>query len=243
MMRTDQAVTQLNFKVQEQERGVIEMGNKVAERLKEIQQEMQKKQPAESPGDAPRGAWVGGSGAAYGPSYYDMATPAKEATAPQTPGAAARAPDGASEWQRKYAADAPSWAPGCHGGVRANWQQEGQQGAPPQAPTDGFDPWRRGPSAPAWQSSPNPGGHANPWPQPVGNWPVLRHGSPANAKFFDNKFGQDVRNQYDGGIKNGEHWKAAIRSYFIGVYPTMKYVLTWAEKRGNNQITPGLWSR
>ena len=125
MMRTDQAVTQLNFKVQEQERGVIEMGNKVAERFKEIQQEMQKKQPAESTGDAPRGAWVGGSGAAYGPSYYDMATPAKEATAPQTPGAAARAPDGASEWQRKCAADAPSWAPGCPGGVWANWQQEG----------------------------------------------------------------------------------------------------------------------
>ena len=67
----------------------------------------------------------------------------------------------------------------------------------------------------------------------------MRHGSPANAKFFDNKFGQDVRNQYDGGIKNSEQWKAAIRSYFIVVYPTMKYLLTWAEKRGNNPITPG----
>ena len=151
----------------------------------------------------------GAAGAAHQPAYYNLSTPAKEATAPQTPAAAAQ-----TEWQRDHA-----WA---------GWQQGGQHWTPLHAPADGFDPWRRGPTYP------NPGGPADPWPQPAGDWPVLRYG----AKTFDYKFGQDARNQYDGGPKSGEAWKAAMRTYLVGVRPPMKYLLTWAERRDKDPITP-----
>ena len=116
MSRTDQGVTQLNFKAQEHERVMTDMNNKVAIMEAKQQQQVPMTDPAVSSGAA---------GAAQQPAYYILNTPAKEATAPQTPAAAAQ-----TEWQRDYA-----WAGG---------QQGGQHWAPPHAQADGFDPWRRG---------------------------------------------------------------------------------------------------
>ena len=72
MGRTEQGVTQLNFKILDHERINTEMGNKFAEQLQEMQKEIQTKQPAANPASA-----------AYG--YYNMATPAKEAAALPSP--------------------------------------------------------------------------------------------------------------------------------------------------------------
>ena len=164
LTRTDQGVTQLNFKTLEHERVMTDMNNKINIMEVKLQQQVPMTNPMASSGaaDAPPQ-----------PAYHNMSTPAKETMGPQTSAAAA-----STDSQQGYA-----WA---------GWQQGGQHWAPPHAPADGFDPWRRGPT------TPNPGGPANPWPQPAGEWPVLRHGSAANAKFFDSRFGQDPRNQYDG---------------------------------------------
>ena len=223
MMRTETALTQLSAKIQELERGAAQMSNKVAEHFKEIQREMQKKQPTEGTGDAHRDAWVGGVDAGYGPSYYDMSSPAKEATAPQTPARAA-APDGGwINWQQGGQQTA---APG---GVWINWQQDGPQGAPTQAPKDGFDPWQRAQSAPAWQPS---GGAAGPWQSchsggAAGPWPARTWTHPTlttQSKIFEVKYGQFSENRFDGD-KDGEHWKGRTRNYFCGLLPAVKSLL------------------
>ena len=70
-----------------------------------MQKEIQKKQPAANP-----------TSAAYG--YYNMATPAKEAAAPQSPGGDHQAASGPA---------APaSWAPGFAGGAWDSWRGRGQ---------------------------------------------------------------------------------------------------------------------
>ena len=205
MARTDQGVTQLSFRSQEHERALNELNSKVT--VVEAQQWVPRADPAPSPG---------ATGATSQPVYYHMGTPAKGTTEPQASAAAAPAAAAApTEWQQSQA-----WA---------GWQHGSQQWAPHPGPADGFDPWRRGPT------SPNPGGPADPWPLPAGNWPVLQYGG--KYSLFDTKFGQDVRNQYDGG-KKGEEWKAGMRTYLIGVHPPMRQLLTWAERREQNPITP-----
>ena len=237
MARTEAALVQLGAKAQEHERvvsGVVEkvderfkeISRLLDERFKEVQHEMQKKQPTEGPGVAHRDAWVGGVGAAYGPSYYDMSSPAKEATAPQTPARAA-APDGGwTNWQQ---------------GGQWRWQQDGQQGASTQAPKDSFDPWQRAQSAPAWQPS---GGAAGPWQSchsggAAGPWPARTWSHPTlttQSKIFEVKYAQFSENMFDGD-KDGEHWKGRTRNYFCGFLPAVKSLLEWAEGFGKNEIT------
>ena len=76
MSRTDQGVTQLNFKAQEHERVMTDINNKVTI--------MEAKQQQQVPMTDPE-AGSGAAGAAHQPAYYNLSTPAKEATAPQTP--------------------------------------------------------------------------------------------------------------------------------------------------------------
>ena len=49
---------------------------------------------------------------------------------------------------------------------------------------------------------------------------------------FEIKFGQDSKNQFDGGQKGGEQWKVLIRGYFVGKLPIINYFLAWAELHG-----------
>ena len=54
---------------------------------------------------------------------------------------------------------------------------------------------------------------------------------------FETKFGQDSKNQFDGGQKGGEQLKVLIRGYFVGKLPIMKHLLAWAERHGTVPIS------
>ena len=58
-----------------------------------------------------------------------------------------------------------------------------------------------------------------------------------NSKLFDAKFGQESKNQFDGGLKGGDAWKVLMKGYFVGKLPEIDSLLAWAEKQSTNPIT------
>ena len=84
-----------------------------------------------------------------------------------------------------------------------------------------------------------PGG---PCGQALGQWPPRTGAAPwirfdSGSKLLETKFGQDSKNQFDGGQKGGEQLKVLIRGYFVGKLPIMKHLLAWAERHGTVPIS------
>ena len=83
-----------------------------------------------------------------------------------------------------------------------------------------------------FQNAPRPHGPAG-WPPTTG--PPARQLT-CDSKIFETKYGQDPRNQYDGG-KTGASWHALTRAYLMSKAPILKHLLRWAEDFKKEKVT------